>query len=79
MNYTKRKLQQKIENIKGDEVREKNRLHVFAIGVMVSIFVATVLIVAFFSLGAFLEIISNTPSVDVVKDISPSENKRTVE
>ena len=78
MNYGKKQVQEKIDHITNPEARQKNRFKMFLVSLFVGLFVGGVLIFASIGIGAFTEILSNTPPLENIDAISPTEMKSLV-
>ncbi len=78
MNYSRKRVIEKIEEISTQKVRNKNRrlmsLVSFGIGFLALLFVAFVA----FVVGSFTEIIKNAPSLENLDSVNPSETKSIV-
>ena len=78
MNYGKAQVQDKIEYITGSEARQKNRFKMFLVSTFVAVVAGAVLIFASVGIGAFTEILSNTPPLENIDSISPTAVKSIV-
>ena len=78
MNYSKRSINQKIEDISGQELRQKNRFKMFLVALFVALFAGSVIVGISTGIGAFIQIIRNSPSVEDLNSISPTATKSII-
>ncbi len=78
MNYSPKRVEKKIEEISTQKLRNRNRhlmtLVSFAIGFFVLLFVAFLA----FTIGSFVEIIHNAPSLSNLESINPTDTKSII-
>ena len=78
MKYDIRSVEDKIRAITGDEVREKNRFRLFLVALLMLLLIGGFFTAVFTGIGAFAEILSNTPKVSDLNTVKPSANKSIV-
>ena len=78
MNYSRKQLDQKIENITGQEKRQKNRFRMFLVTVFLAFLVYLALVGLSVAAGSVTEILKNTPAVSSVEQLRPSETKSII-
>ena len=78
MNYSRKQLDQKIENITGQERRQKNRFRMFLVTVFLAFLVYLFFVGISIAAGSVAEILKNTPAVSSVEQLRPSETKSII-
>ena len=78
MNYSNKQVEQKIEEITGQEERQKNRYRMFLVTVLLAFLVYSVVVGLAVLAGSVTEILKNTPDVSSVEQLKPSETKSIV-
>lgn len=78
MNYSKKDIDRKIENITGQEIRQKNRFKMFLVTLFLAFLVYLLVVGIAVAAGCITEILKNTPSVSSVEQLRPSETKSII-
>jgi len=78
MNYGTAHLRQKIEDIAGQDLRQKNRFHTFLLSILTFVTIGLITFGISIGIGAFVEILDNTPALSSIDAVSPSSTKSIV-
>lgn len=78
MNYGKKSIHEKINDIVDIKTRQKNRIIMFLVSLAVALVFMTAAIVISFFAGSFTEIIDNAPSVKNLDTIRPTATKSII-
>ncbi len=78
MNYGKREVREKLERTGSSEVRQRNRFLMFLVVLGVGLVVGTAVILAAVAVGAYTQIIRDTPVIESIGDLEPKENKSII-
>lgn len=78
MHFGKKQVHEKLIRTGSAETRQKNRFLMFLVAVLVGLFVTVVFAAGFLAIGAFNEILKNTPEVTSLDDIEPNQKKSIV-
>lgn len=78
MNYSENAVREKIREIEGKELRQKNRFLLFLLTFFIAAMIGAVLIVLSFAAGAFSEIIKSAPKLEDLNAIQPSQEKSII-
>ena len=78
MNYGKREVREKLERTGSSEVRQRNRFLMFLVVLAVGLVVGSAVIGAAVAIGAYTQIIRDTPVIESISDLEPKENKSII-
>ena len=78
MKYGKRDVRDKLERTGSAEVRQKNRFLMFLVVLGIGLVVSAAVIAAAIAVGAYTQIISDTPVIRSIGDLEPKENKSII-
>ena len=78
MNYGKREVREKLERTGSSEVRQRNRFLMFLVVLAVGLVVGAAVVSASVAVGAYTQIIKDTPSIRSIGDLEPKENKSII-
>ena len=78
MNYGKREVREKLERTGSYEVRQRNRFLMFLVVLGVGFVVGAAVIAASVAVGAYRQILRDTPAIRSIGDLEPKENKSII-
>ena len=78
MNYGKRQVREKLDRTGSSEVRQRNRFLMFLVVLGVGLVVSMAVIAASIAVGAYMQILSDTPVIRSISDLEPKENKSII-
>ena len=78
MNYGKSAVREKLERTGSSEVRQRNRFLMFLVVLGVGLVVGAAAILAAVAIGAYTQILRDTPVIQSIGDLEPKENKSII-
>ena len=78
MNYGKEEVREKLERTGSYEVRQRNRFLMFLVVLAVGLVVGAAVIAASVAVGAYTQILADTPAINSIDDLEPKENKSII-
>ena len=78
MDFSRKKVKDRLNNTGSEEVREKNRFLMFLVTLVVGLVVGGVLIFGAVAAGVFVQIIRDTPEIESLDQIKPNASKSII-